>query len=124
MKTTYLCGSPWLPDAVPVLGRDHGAERAQPLCPHCPACQATSLEVPSAATVSPEATSLVLQVGDGGEEEETSTMAKWEGEERGRGGSQMWVAVRGREAQEEKGREGEAARRRLGRMEVQGQVNE
>ena len=23
MKTTYLCGSPWLPDAVPVLGRDH-----------------------------------------------------------------------------------------------------
>ena len=69
MKTTYLCGSPWLPDAVPVLGRDHGAERAQPLCPHCPACQATSLEVPSAATVSPEA---------------TSTMAKWEGEEGGR----------------------------------------
>ena len=66
MKTTYLCGSPWLPDAVPVLGRDHGAERAQPLCPHCPACQATSLEVPSAATVSPEATSLVLQEGDGG----------------------------------------------------------
>ena len=60
----------------------------------------------------------------GGEEEETSTMAKWEGEEGGRGGRKMWVAVRGREAQEEKGREGEAARRRLGRMEEQGQVNE
>ena len=51
-------------------------------------------------------------------------MAKWEGEEGGRGGRKMWVAVRGREAQEEKGREGEAARRRLGRMEEQGQVNE
>ena len=72
-----------------------------------------------------QATSLVLQEGEG---EETSPMAKWEGEERGKrredNVGEVLVSVRGKEAQEEKGREGEAASRRMGRMEEQGQEQE